>query len=32
MRIELIQVGKEGRILVMNRDGLGGYAGSECRA
>ncbi len=25
---ELIQVGKEGRILVINRDGLGGYAGS----
>jgi Chitobiase/beta-hexosaminidase C-terminal domain len=25
---ELVQVGKEGRILVMNRDGLGGYAGS----
>ncbi len=24
---ELVQVGKEGRILVMNRDGLGGYAG-----
>jgi hypothetical protein len=24
---ELIQVGKEGRILVLNRDGLGGYAG-----
>ncbi|MGB8538124.1 MAG: chitobiase/beta-hexosaminidase C-terminal domain-containing protein, partial [Acidobacteriaceae bacterium] len=25
---ELIQVGKEGRILVINRDNLGGYAGS----
>ena len=25
---ELIQVGKEGRILVINRDSLGGYAGS----
>ncbi len=25
---ELVQVGKEGRILVMNRDSLGGYAGS----
>ena len=25
---ELVQVGKEGRILVINRDGLGGYAGS----
>ncbi len=25
----LVQVGKEGRILVINRDGLGGYAGSN---